>query len=246
MPAHRIRLEAFELRGEGADERALHGDVEGAALEDGVGGQVDGFGHGLCADDTAGGRGFGGDIEGDGDLLHDGIGEPAAALRGEGELGRTLRDDRGGPFDHRGLARGDLRLPGEGALHLDALGLEGDRHIRRLLRGIAHEEAKGRVVAHTEEARKGRPQEQRLRRDELVRPLSDERVAADGAGLEAPGSEVVGHLHIDREGAVVLRDELGRPVGGVLELLAKAVILEAATALAALPRLGDDVVRAVH
>src|SRR5688500_13120289 len=70
-----------------------------------------------------------------------------------------------------------------------------------------------------QEARQRRAQQQRLRRDELVEPFADHRVAADGARLEAPRRQVVRPRDLDARGAVVLRRDLRAPERRVAELL---------------------------
>ena len=196
-----------EFLGHRAGERRLHRDAERPVLRVGERRQVERLERAILRHDAAGRGRLGRDIHVDRELLDHGVGEIAGPGRGEGELRLALGLDLRGPGDHHRLAglHGDVLR--ERPAHVHALGLERDVDVRVGLRGVAHERAEVDGVADAEHPRQRRPDEQRLRREELVQPFADHRVAGDRARLHPPRREVVGHAHLDAGRAVVLGHE---------------------------------------
>ena len=237
-----IRHQHPQLVGHRTRQSRLHRHVQSAVLGVRERREVDRLERAVLRHDAAGRGRLGRHIDQHRQLLHDGVREIAGPGRGERDLRGPLGFDLRGPAHDDRLARVDRDGLSGGLGDRDALCLERDVHGGVGLRGVADERTELCGVADAQDPRQRGTEQQRLCREELVGALADHRVAADRARLHAPGGEIVGHLHVDARGAVVLGGDLRAPVRGVAEVLPELLRGETTSALALLGELRDHVV----
>ena len=169
------RQEVPQLGVERADEGRLQRDLEGALPGDHVVGQVDGFDRGRVFDDASRRRRLRVTSQLHGEAQLDGV--AAATGHGCAEADRrcALVDRAAGhpKTEVRPVRCGPIVRP---SVERDSLGSDRDDDVQGRRRAVRHERAQRHLVSHPQEARQGRPYEQRLRDQQLaslpLRPAS--------------------------------------------------------------------------